>query len=217
MSATTTAKRLARKLLPEGVAQTLRHVRYQAQTIRLKGLNFRLELPNRRVLEDEILLALANDHKVKRVLFVGCRWYTKIYSDSFPAQAYWTIEIDPDQAKFGSKSNHITDSYLNLSQHVSADTFDAIVINGVFGWGIDAPAETELALAETMRALTPGGIVVIGYNNTPDNHPSFIDVPSPLLATFVPDELGGLGQRFVTPNDPGNHTFEFYRKPGAAA
>lgn len=216
MTATTTAKRLARQILPDSVAETLRYVRYQAQTVRFKGLDLRLELPNRRVLEDDILPVLAGNSAIHKVLFVGCRWYTKIYADAFPGKQYWTIEIDPEQAKFGSRSHHITDSYLNLSQHVAAGTFDAIVINGVFGWGIDAPEMTEAALCETMRALRPGGIVVIGYNDTPQNHPSFLDVPSAALASFVPHDFPKLGQRFVTPNDPGNHTFEFYSTPTVA-
>jgi hypothetical protein len=216
MSATSAAKMLARTLLPSSVAQTLRHVRYQAQTLRLKGLDFRLELPNRRVIEDHILPTLAADPQVNRVLFVGCRWYTKIYADIFAGKDYWTIEIDPEQAKFGSPGRHIVDSYLNLGHHAAAASFDAIVINGVFGWGIDSPADTELSLAETMRALKPGGIVVIGYNDTPENHPSYLDVESAGLAHFAPFDFPVLGQRHVTPHDPGNHTFEFYKKPSGS-
>lgn len=212
MSATSNVKTLARKVLPRGLAQALRHVRYQAQTVRMKGWDFRLELPNRRVLEDAILPVLAADPAIHRVLFVGCRWYTKIYAQPFAAKEYWTIEIDADQAKFGSKAHHITDSYLNLSAHVAAGTFNAIVINGVFGWGIDSPADTELAMAETMRALAPGGIMVIGYNDTPENHPSFVDVPSAGLNAFAPYDFPALGQRFVVPDDAGAHTFAFYRK-----
>jgi SAM-dependent methyltransferase len=206
-------KSLVRTLLPEPVLAGLRHIRYQAQTVRLKGLDFRLELPNRRVLEDQILPGLAADPAIQRVLFVGCRWYTKIYADIFPGKQFWTIEIDPEQAKFGSPGRHIVDSYLNLAQHVGPDSFDAIVLNGVFGWGIDMPEDTEIAFAETWRALAPGGRLVIGYNDTPLNHPSYLQVPSAGLARFNAFAFGDLGERFVTPNDPGNHTFTFHKKP----
>jgi SAM-dependent methyltransferase len=208
-------KSLVRTLLPEPVLAGLRHARYQAQTVRLKGLDFRLELPNRRVLEDQILPALAADPTIQRVLFVGCRWYTKIYADIFPGKDYWTIEIDPEQAKFGSPGRHITDSYLNLSAHVEPDSFDAIVLNGVFGWGIDSPADTETAFTETWRALAPGGTLVIGYNDTPENHPSYLDTPSAGHARFAPRSLAGLGERHATPGDPGHHTFTFHTKPQA--
>jgi hypothetical protein len=217
MSALSKVKSVARAVLPEGVAQTLRDVKFQLQTVRMKGLDFRLELPNRRVLEDTILTGLARDPQVKTVLFVGCRWYTKTYADLLEGKEFWTIEIDADQAKFGAK-NHIVDSYLNLSQHVAPGVFDAIVLNGVFGWGIDTPADTELALAETLRALSPGAQLIIGYNDTPDNHPSFLDVPSAGLAQFEPMVLAALGSaRYKTPGDPGNHTFMFYRKPAVGA
>lgn len=217
MSALSKVKSVARAVLPAGVAQTLRDVKFQLQSVRMKGLDFRLEVPNRRVLEDVILTGLANDPQVKSVLFVGCRWYTKTYADILKGKDFWTIEIDADQAKFGAK-NHIIDSYLNLSQHVTPGAFDAIVLNGVFGWGIDTPADTEVAMAETLRALTPGGQLVIGYNATPDNHPSYLDTPSSGLARFEPmvfEALGGAS--YTTPGDPGHHTFTFYRKPNVAA
>jgi SAM-dependent methyltransferase len=217
MFALSKVKSVARAVLPEGVAQTLRDVKFQLQTVRMKGLDFRLELPNRRVLEDTILTGLAHDPQVKSVLFVGCRWYTKTYADLLKGKDFWTIEIDPDQAKFGA-TNHIIDSYLNLSQHVAPGAFDAIVLNGVFGWGIDTPADTELALAETLRALSPGGQLVIGYNDTPDNYPSFLDSPSAVLGLFEPVVFAPLGGAdYKTPGDPGNHTFTFHRKPRAAA
>ncbi len=214
MSVKTTAKALVRNLLPASVVETLREVRYQVKTVRLSGLDFRLEVPNRRVLEDIILPALARDQNVRRVLFVGCRWYTKIYAAMFRNAEYWTIEIDPEQAKYGSQDRHIIDSYLNLSRHVEPGSFDAIVLNGVFGWGIDTAAETEVALYETLRALNPGGIVVIGYNDTTDNHPSFLDTPSEAIALFEPYELEALGgSEHVTAGDPGRHTFLVRRKP----
>jgi SAM-dependent methyltransferase len=214
VSIKSSAKKLARTLLPEAVVETLRDVRYQVKTVRLSGLDFRLELPNRRVLEDTVLPGLANEPGVHTVLFVGCRWYTKIYAAIFKRQQYWTIEIDPEQAKFGSQNHHIIDSYLNLSRHVEPGTFDAIVINGVFGWGIDAPAETEVALYETLRALRPGGLVIVGYNNTPENHPSFLDHPSAALALFETVDFAPFGGNlYETPGDPGRHTFVVMRKP----
>ncbi len=217
MSVKSSAKSLVRNLLPEGVVDTLRDVRYQLKTVRLSGLDFRLEVPNRRVLEDVIMPALAADPRYRRVLFVGCRWYTKIYGAIFRNSEYWTIEIDPTQAKFGSQGRHIVDSYLNLSRHVEPGSFDAIVLNGVFGWGIDNPADTEVALYETLRALNPGGIAIIGYNATEQNHPSFLDRPSEAMSMFEPFVLEALGgTTYETPGDPGKHTFVFLRKPAAA-
>jgi SAM-dependent methyltransferase len=99
-----------------------------------------------------------------------------------------------------------------LHAHVAPGTFDAIVINGVFGWGIDSPADTELAMAETTRALAPGGIMVIGYNDTPDNHPSFVDVASPGLLAFAPYAMPKLGHCYAVPGDAGAHTYSFFRK-----
>lgn len=214
MSVKSSTKRLVQTLLPASVVDTLRDVSYQVRTVRLAGLDFRLETPNRRVLEDVVLPKLAAEPRYRRVLFVGCRWYTKIYAAVFRRSEYWTIEIDPEQAKFGAQGRHIVDSYLNLSRHVEPGAFDLVILNGVFGWGIDSPADTEVALYETLRALSGDGTVVIGYNDTPQNHPSFLDHPSEALGQFMPIDPAGLGERYLTPGDPGRHTFLFLQKRG---
>lgn len=207
-------KDFVRNLLPEGVTETLRGVRHHVRTVRMSGLDLRLESPNRRVLEDAILPALAADPRYRRVLFVGCQWYTKIYGALFAHREYWTIEVDPAMAKFGSQGRHIVDSYLNLSRHAEPGSFDLIIINGVLGWGIDGPADTEIALYETLRALNPGGMMVIGYNDTPQNRPSFLKQPSQALAMFEPAVFAPLNaHEYATPDDYDRHTFVFYRKP----
>lgn len=214
MSVTSSAKYLARTLLPAGLAQRLRGYRHHLRTVRFTPHGRRLETPNRRVLEDIILPSLAADPRNRRVLFVGCQWYTKIYAALFTNSEYWTIELDPAQAKFGSQGRHIVDSYLNLSRHADAGAFDLVILNGVFGWGIDTPAETEIAVYETLRALAPGGLAVIGYNDVPGNQPSFLHYPSRALEMLVPDIFEPLGvTEYVTPNDHDRHTFRFYRKP----
>lgn len=216
MSLAANVKNLARTCLPDAVTTVLRDVRYQLQTVRVGRGGLRLETPNRRILEDVVLPAIAAETGVERVLFVGCRWYTKIYAAIFPRHQYWTIEIDAEQAKFGSPGRHIVASYLDLSQHTAPASFDAIVLNGVLGWGIDSPADTERALDESLRALAPGGVLVIGYNGLEGNRPAFLTSPSTALAQFEPwhfEPLGG--STYETPGDAHRHTFMFLRKPAA--
>ena len=61
----------------------------------LFGLHTALKTPDRLVLDRVILPALAADPEYRRVIFVGCDWYTQHYEGMFAGRDYWTIDMDP--------------------------------------------------------------------------------------------------------------------------
>lgn len=164
--------------------------------------------PDRRVLVEQILVPLARSRA--RVLFVGTRFYTRRYPALFEADHLVTLDRDPRMARFGAQQHHTSD--LADARHLGR--FDAVIANGVFGWGIDSSSEAERALQACAGLLRPGGWLILGTN---DQRPS--TPPVDALARgcgFQPAGFAGLGAQSLTvesPFAPGGHTFRTYQWP----
>jgi hypothetical protein len=118
-----------------------------------------------------------------RVLFIGVEWFTRQYARAFEGTGteYWTLDIDPDVRSFGAGRLHIVGSVTELDRHFSEGFFDAVILNGVFGFGVDDVGAMNAAVAGCALVLRPKGILVIGWN--PDR-------------TCDPLELAGIQQNF---------------------
>ncbi|RAI59460.1 class I SAM-dependent methyltransferase [Roseicella frigidaeris] len=98
-----------------------------------------------------------------RVLFVGCRSYTKPYEAFFQDSEYWTLEIDPIHAKWGSK-NHKTGDVRHADSLFAPGYFDLVFLNGVLGFGVDADDDQDMTFAALHRIMRPGAILLVGWN-----------------------------------------------------
>jgi hypothetical protein len=148
--------RVVRALLPERSVTAIHH--YLA--VRALG-----GLPERRYLEESILPALAQGG-FQRVLFVGCRRYTRHYGRYFAGQPteYWTADYDAAAATWGAPGRHLVCDIREIREHVPAAFFDVVLLNGVFGFGVnDDPAMNE-TLAAIHEVLVPGGRLMIGWD-----------------------------------------------------
>jgi len=168
--------------------------------------------PDRRVLEHDILGELARDPKVRRVLFVGVQWYTARYPTHFAGKTFATIDPEPAVAKFGG-SPHVVGQVQDLAEHFPDLVFDAIVMSGVIGFGLNDPKEVDRALEACEKALRPGGWLVLGINELKPTH---VDPnQSPAAKHFEPRPFGRLGQSRVDVKLPfreRRHTFVFWQK-----
>jgi SAM-dependent methyltransferase len=172
--------------------------------------------PDRRVLEHEILGELARDPAVQRVLFVGVQWYTTRYPSHFtgatPPKTFATIDPEPKVAAFGG-SPHVVGQIQDLAQHFPDTVFDAIVMSGVIGFGLNDPAEVDRALDACAKALRPGGWLVLGINELKPTH---VDPKkSPASSQFEPRAFGKRGQDRIDvalPFRERRHTFVFWQK-----
>jgi len=174
------------------------------------GFDLRLKTDDRRVLESLIFPFFIGDHQCRRVLFVGCDWYTAAYPALFRGKEFWTIEINPSRQRYGA-SQHIADSVTNLRSHFPPATFDLIICNGVIGYGVDDAMLVEKTFEEMAYCLNPGGILIIGWNTLPGKI-----LPEPAdsavlrqLSRFIFPPLGT--SDYLTAN-PNRHTFSFFRK-----
>ncbi len=174
------------------------------------GVDFRMKTEDRRILEGTILPAIAGSPEYKRVLFIGCDWYTKGYQRLFSECDYWTMEIDPAKSKYGARQ-HIVDTAENLALHFKPDSLDFIVCNGVIGWGLDDKPGIEKMLESCWLCLREKGVLMIGWNDVPEHSPvPLSDLES--LKKFRPYVFPELGKSELLTDSDLRHTYNFYIK-----
>ena len=168
-------------------------------------------LPDRRILEHTIFPYLLNNPECRKILFVGCRWYTRRYNAVFAAKQYSTIDRDPQQRRNGAR-HHITDSLENLEAHVAPGELDAIICNGVLGWGLDRPAAVERAFSASHHCLRDGGLFIVGWNDTARRRVAFLD-ECEAVKRFDKFSFPGVGSWRYRTRSWNGHVFDFYVKP----
>ncbi len=168
--------------------------------------------PDRRVLEHYILGSLASDPAIERVLFVGVQWYTKNYSARLEGKIFATIDSRPSVARFGG-SPHQIGRIQDLSEHFPGVAFDAIIINGVIGFGLDNVADINSALDACRNALRHGGWLILGINEFAMH---YNDPAKCAASTFFEScEFGAKARERIDiaiPFREQRHTYLFWRK-----
>jgi SAM-dependent methyltransferase len=175
------------------------------------GLDSPLKTDDRRLLEGVIIPFFRDAHEFQRILFVGCDFYTTHYERLFGGKEYWTLDKDPGRAKYGAP-RHVVAPLSEVDRHFTS--LDVILVNGVLGWGLDDAREAEESFAASVRALRPGGILLLGWNDTPERLPLRLEA-SPSLLGLEPYVLPPLGVSRRATATPNRHTFSFFRKPAA--
>jgi hypothetical protein len=166
---------------------------------------------DRRILERVILPWLMRLPGNRRVLFVGCDWYTRGYRRWFDQDTYWTMDYDVAKAPYGSRL-HITDSMTNVSRHFAIGTLDLVLCNGVFGWGLNERPEVESAFTAVSTALRSGGLLLIGWNDTPKRKPFPLESIQ-ALQRLRPKIIEPLGRADVRTETPNQHVYSLFEKP----
>lgn len=206
-------KEVSKTLLPTPIVSKVQSWLFLLSVSRIKGFSLYLNSPDRFVLEDTIISYIVNCDDFNKILFVGSDWYTKPYNRYFKNKEYWTIEINPNRKKFGSK-RHVVDSLLNLSQHFTSGYFDLIVYNGVFGHGIDSREATEISFQQCFQCLRPGGMLVFGWNDVTRHKPFPAIEECQSLRQFEPITFNPLDtHQYLVTESRDRHVFNFYRKP----
>lgn len=189
----------------------------RALAARRLGIDYSLKTADRRVLEQDIFgKLLAADH-CRRILFAGVEKYTCHYPRFFPGKAFHTIDWDKDKAHYGTPGLHRVGSVCELGQFYPPASFDAVLFNGLVGYGLNAADDVDRAFVAAHTVLVPGGVFILGWNNTP-RHLSFALEALPgylLFSPFTPALPGIASHRFAVATDNG-HTFDFLRRPVTA-
>lgn len=169
--------------------------------------------PDRVLLEGEIFRWIRFRERVRNILFIGVDHYTKHYASLFPDATFHTIDRDPRQARFG-RDHHLIASIADVPKHFAPSSMDVIVMNGVYGWGLDEQDEAEEAFQRCYDVVRRGGLFVFGWNNIPERNPLDLDTISS-LRRFAPLEcpLFKGNWRYEVPETENRHTYDFYTKP----
>lgn len=163
---------------------------------------------DRQILDHQILPAFASDARFERILFIGCDWYTQSYGDLFAGRDYWTLERDPERARFGARQ-HVTGDLLDLARYFENGSLDLIVCNGVLGWGLNDSEAVEGALDACASALAPGGVLILGCNDIPEKMPLPLSQVKALRRLIPYESPFGVEIRTATYN---RHFFSFFQK-----
>ncbi len=106
-----------------------------------------------------------------RVLFVGTAPYTHHFERLFrrSREQYTTIDPRGGTAVWGAR-NHIAAPIQEIGRHRAPHYFDCIILNGIFGFGIDEIDDQRATIKILHDALAPGGLLMVGWNSnlTPD-------------------------------------------------
>jgi hypothetical protein len=170
----------------------------------------RIASPDRTVLEEIVLPYFGRQAGFQRVLFVGCSAYTQGYEALFQHKEYWTIDYQPMKRQYGA-TRHIVGSITDLQRHVPLAYFQAIIMNGVIGFGLDAVADIERALEACFEALEHGGILVLGWNDQTRRMPVELDALQ-ALRRFAAHPFEPLQTAHFRTTGSQRHVFSFYRK-----
>lgn len=144
------------------------YFKYQAQKILKKNIDYKRDkYEDRNVLETIIFPYVLAKYNPRRVLDIGREDYQYFYNEFFKNRELWTIDMDPQRKNFGHPEKHIVDNAANLKKYFKTGQFDFILMNGVFGWGLDKPGEIEKAFSAIADILKPNGLFILGWNNDP--------------------------------------------------
>jgi SAM-dependent methyltransferase len=136
---------------------------------------------------DIYLLAFA--HAGGRILWVGCAQYTAGYYAILEAEGgeVWTMDFDPAAAPWGHGARHLTGDICKADQLFAGMMFDAVICNGVLGYGVNSVEQQRTALQAMATVLSPGGRLLLGWNTDKIDDP----VATGLAERFTPATFAG--------------------------
>jgi SAM-dependent methyltransferase len=188
------ARRMVRVVIPSGVYA------------RMQGWWWSRSKPDRRYLEQAILPAMVG-LAPSQVLFVGTQGYTSHYGKWFEPHGariagrvgcqYWTMDIQPSAARFGSPDRHVTGNVTDVDQHFAPGFFDVVLLNGIFGFGLDDPRMQARTLQNIRKVLRPGGILLLGWSRGFSSDP--LESPG-IPQGLAHADVAGLGARKEFPD-----------------
>ncbi len=176
------------------------------------GIDTRKKRKDRIVLETVIFPELIRSSEYQRILFVGCAWYTLHYPQLFRTKDFSTLEINPNEARFGAAKHHV-DSCEHLDRYYRPEELDCILFNGIFGFGLDEPLAVERTFSAMHACLRTGGLLVFGWNDL-DAHRPFPIEDIEGLRQFQPTIFPPVNASILASDSINRHEFHFFRKPG---
>jgi SAM-dependent methyltransferase len=123
------------------------------------------EHPSRKWLEHDVLPALPK-LGFGRTLFIGTASYTYHYEQIVRrAGGDWiTCDVAPGAAVWGARE-HVVARVEEIDRWFPSHSFDAVLLNGVLGYGINTEGEQNAAMSAIACVLRPGGLLLVGWDS----------------------------------------------------
>jgi SAM-dependent methyltransferase len=166
---------------------------------------------DRTILEEVIFPYYVSQPDVQTILFIGVAWYTRHYENFFAGKNYWTLDISPLAKRFGARQ-HVVAAVEEMDSFFAEGYFDLIVLNGVFGHGLDEEGQCERAFDQCYRLLRKGGHLLLGWNDVPEHTPMALSSIQ-TLQHFQPTDLPRLGEHLYLTDTIYRHVYQLFRKP----
>ena len=174
----------------------------------LLGGSFYYDSEDRTLLENRVLpfYQLSDEHQ--SILFIGVNWPTQGYVRMLSHKSLVTLDILPSMARYGS-GRHIVASAADIDQYFEPHSLDLVVMNGVFGWGLDSAADVERTVAGFHRCLRPGGHLLVGWNDL-KGHRAWVPEAVGSMRMFKPLVFPTLGVSEIRIDNVWRHVYQFY-------
>ena len=165
----------------------------------------------RNYFEKQILPYFHASSHFEKILIVGIANYTQHYTKYFKnKKLIRTIDLDKSQLKFAKKKIHIHDSVENVKKYFDDESLDLVLMNGVYGWGLNDKNGLVNSLIGINNILKKDGWLVFGYNQVKKRDPLLVE-NSDYFSGFNQMEFRGKHRIFLK-NNPQKHVFKFYNK-----
>lgn len=138
------------------------------------------------------------------ILSIGTSWYTMLLPELVPC--HWTtVDVTARARRLAVTSDrHYTINLADKTQDLyQAKTYDVVIVNGVLGWGVNTLGEATEMLRKLCSYLKPGGLLLIGYNDTPEH--CLYDI-----SAAVPEHMTLLNKTLADPAEHSMHTYLQY-------
>lgn len=167
-------------------------------------------MPDRRYFADHIIPELARN-ATGPLLTVGCRSYSAEYGAMWQKLGVdvWTIDFDPAAAKWGVPGQHIIGDMLELDKHFTPAFFSVVILNGVFGFGVDREDQMDRAVDQVWKVLRPNGLLLVGWNADKTGDPELLDA---MTRQFRRAGISGLPERKTFSG--ATHVYDTYARLG---
>ncbi|SJZ47575.1 hypothetical protein SAMN02745126_01245 [Enhydrobacter aerosaccus] len=161
-------------------------------------------LASRRCLEGEILPWVGA--RYANVLFVGAAPYTHHYEKLFRRGQYTTLDSHPSTAVWGA-ADHIRAPVQDINRHRRPGSFDCVILNGVFGFGVDTVTDQRAVIEALHQAMRPGAFLVVGWNTDRHGDPEALGLFEPF---FERNAEAPWAKRRTFAGE--THVYDFYRR-----
>ena len=165
----------------------------------------------RRCLEYRLFPYFYARDEFQNMLFVGVAGCTKHYEDYFAhKRSIYSIDIDPEKAVSGVAGRHIVDSVENIDKYFKDGSLDAVLMNGVYGWGLDNEEALLRSIEKIKKALRSGGVLLFGWDKVPKHDPINLD-DKKCFSDFKRIKI--FGKSRIELDNKHRHIYDVYVKP----